>query len=357
MKNKAQLTTLLLLICLGLKLFGQQSSNSDFGRIVLNTWVPDSSAIPLESKQLLETKLAAIAAENGVGGRAISPRFLLYAKGNVITKDIVPGTTPMIAQQIELTYFIGDAIDNRIFSTLTISQKGVGTNIEKSWIDAIRKINPKDPRFSVFVSAGKQKILDYYNMECNRILSRATMLNKMGKYDEAIYELSVIPTECSVCYQKSLDTCAWIYQNKIDKEAESKLQLAKSEWSKAPNKSGADKAAEIINTIAPGSNQQGGIDSLLADIRKKISEIDKREFDLKVKQHEDAVALEKERMAQAAKAHEDEVALNKSKMEADREKNAQQVELEKLRIQSYSEVALEFAKNQPKTVNYNNIRW
>ena len=357
MKIKSDLIALLLLLCIGIGLFGQHNTNSDFGRIVLNTWVPDSSAIPSESKQLLVTKLGAIAAECGVGGRAIAPRFLLYAKGNVITKDIVPGTTPMIAQQIELTYFIGDAIDNRIFSTLTISQKGVGTNIEKSWIDAIRKINPKDPRYSVFVTAGKQKILDYYNMECNRILSRATMLNKIGRYDEAIYELSFIPSECSVCYQKSLDTCAWIYQNKIDKEAESKLQLAKSAWAKAPNKAGADNAAEIINTIPPGSNQQPGIDSLLTNIRRTISEIDKKEFDFKVKQHENAVALEKERMAQAAKAHEDEVALNKLKMDADREKNAQQVELEKLRIQSYSEVALEFAKNQPKTINYNNIRW
>ena len=33
------------------------------------------------------------------------------------------------------------------------------------------------------------------------------------------------------------------------------------------------------------------------------------------------------------------------------------MELEKKRIDAYKEVAVEYAKNQPKTITYNNIIW
>jgi len=33
------------------------------------------------------------------------------------------------------------------------------------------------------------------------------------------------------------------------------------------------------------------------------------------------------------------------------------LELDKIRVNAYREVAVEYAKNQPKTINYNNIYW
>lgn len=40
----------------------------DFGRITLNTYLPDNIAIPLEAKNLLITKLNQITSNNGMGG-------------------------------------------------------------------------------------------------------------------------------------------------------------------------------------------------------------------------------------------------------------------------------------------------
>jgi hypothetical protein len=59
----------------------------DFGRIVLNTYLPDNIAIPSEAKNLLLTKLNQITSNNGMGGSQANPRFIITANVNVGTKD------------------------------------------------------------------------------------------------------------------------------------------------------------------------------------------------------------------------------------------------------------------------------
>ena len=49
----------------------------DFGRIVLNTFLPDDITIPTEAKGLLITKLNQITSNNGMGGSESNP-CLLY---------------------------------------------------------------------------------------------------------------------------------------------------------------------------------------------------------------------------------------------------------------------------------------
>ena len=63
----------------------------DFGRIVLNTYLPDSIALPAEAKNLLITKLNQITSNNGMGGSQANPRFIITANVNVGTKDIIAG--------------------------------------------------------------------------------------------------------------------------------------------------------------------------------------------------------------------------------------------------------------------------
>lgn len=68
----------------------------DFGRIIINTYIPENSSIPAEAKKALETKLNQITTNNGMGGSAVNPRFIITAVLNVTTKDIVPGPPQMI---------------------------------------------------------------------------------------------------------------------------------------------------------------------------------------------------------------------------------------------------------------------
>ena len=120
-----------------------QISATDFGRIVINSYLPEDIAIPTEAKKQLVSKLDQITTNYGIGGSQVNPRFIITATVNIGTKDIVAGPPQMIAQNIDLTLFIGDSQTNTIFSNCTLSIKGVGTNENKAFIDD-RKGYPGD---------------------------------------------------------------------------------------------------------------------------------------------------------------------------------------------------------------------
>jgi hypothetical protein len=333
----------------------------DFGRIVLNTYLPENTSIPNEAKSALINKLNQITSNNGIGGSVANPRFIISASVNIGTKDIIAGPPQMIAQNIDLTLFVGDAISNTIFSNYTISIKGVGTNENKAFIDAFKNINPQNKELKSFLEEGKKKIIDYYATNCDFIIKEAQTLTKLGKYDEAIYKLSVVPDVCQNCYFKCLDTLESIYQQKIDSDCKVKLQEAKLAWTAAQNPTGAEQAGDILSTINPMATCQSEVTVLINSIDSKLKADEKARWQFKMKQYADRIAAQKEqvRIAEEKSKRDDIYRENQSKRDAiAQEKQANRnLELDKLRVNAYREIAVEQAKNQPKTVMYNNIIW
>lgn len=333
----------------------------DFGRIVLNTYLPDNIAIPTEAKNLLVTKLNQITSNNGMGGSQANPRFIITANVNVGTKDIIAGPPQMIAQNIEVTFFVGDALTNTIFSNVTLSLKGVGTNENKAFIDALKTINPKNKEVLAFLEEGKTKIINYYSTNCDFIIKDAQALVKQEKYDEAIYQLSLVPDVCQNCYFKCLDTLASVYQKKIDADCKVKFNMAKVTWTAAQTPDGAEKAGDILSTINPMANCQTDVTAFVKAIDAKLKADEKARWQFKMKQYADKIAMEKEqvRIAEEKGKRDDTYRENQSQWDAisQEKQSSRNFELDKIRVNSYREIAVEQAKNQPKTVTYNNIYW
>ena len=80
-----------------------------------------------------------------------------------------------------------------------------------------------------------------------------------------------------------------------------------------------------------------------------------------MKQYEDNVAKEKEKMRVAEEKSERDDVYRENQSQRDAEFNEKQagrnLELDKLKVNAYREIAITYAKNQPKTVTYNNIYW
>jgi len=322
----------------------------DFGRIVLNTYLPDNITISLEAKNLLITKLNQITSNNGMGGSQANPRFIITANVNVGTKDIIAGPPQMIAQNLDVTLFIGDAVTNTIFSNTTLSLKGVGTNENKAFLDALKTINPKNKEVLAFLEEGKTKIINYYSTNCDFIIKDAQTLVKQEKYDEAIYQLSLVPDVCKDCYFKCLDTLTQIYQQKIDADCKVKFNEAIVTWTAAQTPNGAEKAGDILSTINPIANCQTDVAVFIKEIDAKLKADEKARWQFKMKQYADKIVMQKEqvRIAEEKGKRDDTYRENQS---------SRNFELDKIRENSYREVALEQARNQPKNVTYNNIYW
>ena len=327
-----------------------QAKLEDFGRIILNTYLPENNSIPSEAKKALETKLNQITTNNGMGGSSANPRFIITAVLNVGTKDIIPGPPQMIAQNIDVTLFVGDAITNTVFSNTVLSIKGVGTNENKSLIDAIKNINPKNKDITAFLEEGKNKIISYYTTQCDFIIKDAETLAKQQKFDEAIYKLALVPEVCKECYFKCLDDLTKIYQQKIDADCKLKFNEAKTTWTANQNPAGAEKAGDILSAINPEATCQSEITLFIKNIDAKLKADEKARWQFKMKQYADKIAIKKDqiRIAEEKGKRDDVYRENQS---------VRNLELDKIRANSYREIAVEQARNQPKTVTYNNIYW
>ena len=331
----------------------------DFGRVVLNTYLPDNIAIPTEAKNLLLNKITQITSNNGMGGSQANPRFVITVNVNLGTKDIIAGPPQMIAQNIDITFFVDDAVTNIIFSNTTLSLKGVGTNENKAFIDALKTINPKNKELLSFLEEGKSKIINYYSTNCDFIIKDAQTLVKQEKYDEAIYQLSLVPDVCKDCYFKCLDTLTQIYQQKIDADCKVKFNEAKVTWTAAQTPNGAEKAGDILSAINPMANCQKDVTAFIKVIDAKLKADEKARWQFKMKQYADKIAMQKEkvRIAEEKGKRDDNYRENQSQRDAisQEKQSTRNYELDKIRVNSYREVAVEQAKNQPKTVTYNNI--
>ena len=242
----------------------------------------------------------------------------------------------MVAQNIDVTFFIGDGIDNVLFTSLNISLKGVGTNENKAFIEALKNIKTKTNEIQKFIDEGKNKIIDYYASKCDFILNNAESLVNQGKYDDAIYELFMVPPVCKDCYLKCKDKLGIYFQQKINAECIQRLNQAQTIWMSNQNYSAAGKAGDLLFSINPASSCIPQVEELFKVIREKIEADERAAWELKVKQYEDQIQRENELIKYA------------------REDAARQYELDKLRTESFRQVAVEFAKNQPKYVNYTN---
>lgn len=297
-------------------------TNTDAGRIVLNSVVLDKdNQMPGEAKSQLESKLDQIASNNGVGGNSINPRFVIAAKLNTISKDIIAGPPQMVAINVEAVYFVGDAVDNQIFGNTTITLKGVGTNENKALINAVQNIGIKNKAFADLVNTGKSRVVEYYTQKCDFIIKRASTLSQQQNFDQAIYELMQVPDVCKSCFDKCMDAVQPIYQKKIDRDAVLLLTKAKTVWNANQNKKGASEAANFLAEIEPLSSSYKEGQELTERIRKKIEAEVKREWDFKMRKYSEGVKIEQQK------------------------------------IESARQCALAYYQNQPKLIVYNRIIW
>lgn len=237
----------------------------DFGRISLTPVLPnDMENMPKGSQKLFLSKLKQIATKNGLGGVSANPQFVITGNVNVIDKELTETAPPMISYNLEANFYIVDYHNKTILRNVTVELKGVGKNETKAYASAIKLINPKSSKIRNFVKKGKNKIIEYYNTQCEIILKQAKNLEKMGDYEGAIYTLINIPTVCKECHYKALNNIEPIYKKMIGEDCKNDLDSAKIAF----NNNDIEKAKQYLENIEPGTDCY----NKAVDLAKKINE-------------------------------------------------------------------------------------
>ena len=301
-------------------IFAQNNAGSsdDFGRITLSTYIDkNKTQLPATAYNVLQNKLNNIVSQNRLGS-STAQRFIITANCNLLTKDITATAPPMHAYTLEVTFYIGDGIEGTLFSSYSIKSKGVGETEDKAYLAALKAVKTNNSEFVAFLNEGKNKIIEYYNSQCDFLITKAKSQASMENYDEALYMLVNIPEVCKDCFMKAQSELAGIYQSKIDKECTMMLNKARAAWVPRGNaddtRAAALEASEMLSVINPYAACYGDALELMKQIGKKMEEIDKREWEF-VKQME-------------SNRHQEEMSA----------------------IKATKEIAIEQAKHQPQTI-------
>lgn len=304
----AKFLTFIFFLVFSLNCFSQNNEKSadDFARISLNVHVPDQiEPITPIVQSALENRLSQIVSKYGIADNGLNKRFTIVPRITITDKSITSTAPVMHVLVMEVSFFIGDGVDGKLFSSYSISSKGVGETETKAYMAALKNIKTDNPKFETFINDGKKKILEYYNSQCDFMLKEAETLSSKSEFDEALTLLSAIPQVCSSCYEKANDMTSIVYRKKIDYECNKLYNEASSIWSAKQDEAGARDAARLLIQIDPLSSCFTSAKNLLgqirSDIKQRIKELDQREWEYQMQEQQNTADLKKEIVRAAAK--------------------------------------------------------
>ena len=276
-----RLSILFLFIGIVLVSFAQNT-----GSVSIHATVVDD-AIPAEAAKNILTKMQRMLTSCNIIDNG-ADRFVLTARVNITSKDIAPTTPARISEKMEITFLVGDIVDNKLYESFTIESSGIGITEAKAFISAFQRINVNNQEIKAMLERAQAKIVDYYVNHCDDILTKANTLSSQQKYDEAMFYLMSIPDVCSDCYTRCQTTAANIYKRKLTAEGEVLLNKARNEWLSGMDAASANRAADIMAQIDPLSSVYPEVRKLQNNISTKLQADEQRAWQLKMKNIEES---------------------------------------------------------------------
>lgn len=339
----------------------------DVGRMSIYVTRPTSNNLPTEALDILEDRMEQILTTNGIADNGLDRRFAMTATVSVIEKRIIEGMPTRVLQKLEVVFYIRDVIDNKAYGNVAINTTGVDINENKAFIMAFNNIKPSNSKIQTMIESSKDLIVTYYRTNINNIIADAYLEAKQGNYNHALYILAKVPNVCSDCIEQCRVAILDIYQQKIDNEGANLLQSALAAWNAEPNAMGAVKASEYLAQINLLAACQPQADSLMAEMKTKVLDDERkawefaqqqyadamareqRDYEFRVRQYEEAEAKEQarheEELAREKQYHQEELAREQRDFEFEKHKFDSDHTRDMAIIQASREVALEYAKH------------
>lgn len=359
-------------------------------QINITPYMPDEIANNFpDASKILESKLNNILSANKIKTQMGDSRFVLTGNWVPETKDVVGGAPAQIAYTLNINLYIGDGELGTKYVSETFRVKGVGATEEKAHLAAIRNLQASNQKMSEFVQKGKERIIDYYEQNKDNLLSSINALITKQDYDEAVYQLCLIPMECSY-YLEVQEKINGVYQRIIDNQAEPIFTEAKALWASNQNADGASKVIDLVSQIDPNASCYPDVQKFIASVNAKINLINERAYatyqkKLAHRQEMDKLELEAQREQNRLDAEVTQTrikanaSVEKTRMETNakmyaeqqitqRERNQQAAtltsqaisaseRLQSQRISAARDVAVAYVKNRPRKVVYNVNNW
>lgn len=274
-----------------------QSSGEVFDELSLITIAPYISDqienLPSAAEVNLESKLNEIVMANGVGGSLFNSRFVITPNVTVMSKNIVPSAPPRVALNLHVNLYVGDGFEGTRFASTSVNVKGVGANENKAYISAFNQIRASSPEIRELLSAAKNRIVDYYNTNCDLIIREAELAASTNNLNLSLSMLASIPKVNMECYEKASERIVPVYLKKINRDCQVQLSAAQNAWNTGRSYEAALQAMKHLQRIEPDAGCYEEARLLSTNIGNHMREVEDREWDLLLKVQQDDVDLQR----------------------------------------------------------------
>lgn len=268
-------------------------STNDIGKISLSVVMPEYFA-DLDASQLsiLETKISQIVTTVGVSDSGFNNNFVIYPKFSINETSVVEGGMQNISVvSVDLSLFVKQVDRNILFSTVSKTIKGSGSSKGLAITNAISKIITNDSAYIVFIEKSKTKIMNYYEAMCSSINTKSDALIKTQQLEQAIGLLMSVPAGTS-CYNQIQGKAIEAYKIFQKVNCVKQIQLAKNALALKDYGETLDLASEVD----PSSPCFKEAQLIAKSVESKITAEEKKDWDFQMKEYNDAVGLDKQRI-------------------------------------------------------------
>ena len=273
--------------------------------------------VPRAIEHNLESKMMKVIASQGVVADPINGQFFIAGRLDDELNDIAAGTAQKNIVKTTLTLYIADSQNQQIYASESFSLKGVGNSEERAYISALNGLNGANVKLQQFIRDSKNKIINYFDNNYKTYLTKAKTAMNTRSYEEALYYVTSIP-ECCIGFSEAEALTITIYQHYIDYIGAQLLAQARGAWGSDPTDIGALEAYSYLSQIDPNASCYPEALSLGKEMQKTV----KANWDFEnVKKYNDSI------------------------------------ELQKMQIKSAKDVAIAWAKNQPKEIHHYRNTW
>lgn len=268
---------------------------NEVGKIALSVVMPDSiDGFNAAHLSMIETRIIQVVTTSGLAASGGDKNFVIYPKLAIYESETVEGGMQNIfIVTLELSLFIKQVKNNLLYSTMSVMLKGSGTSNAVSITNALSKITATSSEFKNFIETGKEKILSYYELKCDDIILQAESLMSRQQFDEAIALSMTIPTEVSVCYSKAQKLAMQAYKAYQSRICAEVIHKAKTTLAKGDQR----VALDILTDIDPSASCFQEAQAIANSTASLISAEEEKKWAYKVKQYNDAISLEKQRIS------------------------------------------------------------
>lgn len=229
---------------------------------------------------------------NHVGCGAVDvSRFVVLINPVVLEKNT---TGQLMIYKFDISFSIIDLIANKTYNSFSTEIGGIGRTPGQAAIDACKRFDIKKSRLSESIKSAAEQITDYYKRNCNSIIERANTLSRIGKPDEAIANLfNIIEIENAPCAAAVNTAIENIYKQSLSIKCTNAINEARKEWSLKQNAQALQEVSARLSDVVITNECKDSFNSLLAEIKAKVTQDQFNDMNFKNKVYNDAIELQK----------------------------------------------------------------